>query len=215
LGPRFAHAEHLDPKYRETSGARHYLDLPPLWEHWAFSSLAILDSSPMPTFGGTDILTAILAASHRNPWYEYMVVATAGSVIGAYLTFKIARRAGSAYLHSRFGNRKLDAILSFFHRWGTNALAVSTAVPLPFPTSIRFAAAGASNYRVGRFLTVITVCRAVRYGVIAIIADHYGRNFIRVVRQPTQYWGWLLLFATVIFSLVMAGIVFNRRLATT
>ena len=43
--------------------------------------LAILDSSPLPTFGGPDILTAILAASHRNPWYEYAAVATGGSVI--------------------------------------------------------------------------------------------------------------------------------------
>ena len=111
--------------------------------------LAILDSSPLPTFGGTDILTAILAASQRNPWYEYAAVATAGSVIGAYLTFRIARKAGLAYLHSRFGNRKLDAILSFFQKWGTGGLAVSTAVPFPFPTSVFFAAAGASNYGAG------------------------------------------------------------------
>ncbi len=178
-------------------------------------SLAILDSSPLPTFGGPDILTAILAATHRNPWYEYAAVATAGSVIGAYLPFRIARRAGSAYLHSKFGNRKLDAILSFFHNWGTSALAVSAAVPFPFPTSVFFAAAGASNYSVGRFLTVVTVCRGARYAFIAIIADHYGRHFIRVLRQPGQYWGWLLLFAAVIFSLIIAGIAVNRRLAAT
>src|ERR1700683_1409584 len=36
--------------------------------------LAILDSSPLPTFGGPDILIAILAATHRNPWYEYAAV---------------------------------------------------------------------------------------------------------------------------------------------
>src|SRR5437667_4840988 len=40
--------------------------------------------------------------------------------------------------HSKFGNRKLDAILSFFHKWGTSALAASTAVPFPFPTSVFF-----------------------------------------------------------------------------
>jgi membrane protein YqaA with SNARE-associated domain len=177
--------------------------------------LAILDSSPLPTFGGPDILTAILAASHRNPWYEYAAVATAGSVIGAYLTFRIARRAGSAYLRSKFGNRRLDAILSLFQKWGTGALAVSTAVPFPFPTSMFFAAAGASNYSIGGFLTVVTICRAARYGVIAIIADHYGRHFIRVLRHPAQYWGWSLLFAAVIFSLIMGGIVLNRRLAAT
>ena len=177
--------------------------------------LAILDSSPLPTFGGPDILTAILAASHRDPWYEYAAVATAGSVIGAYLTFRLARRAGSAYLHSKFGHRKLDVILRYFDRWGTSALAVSTAVPFPFPTSVFFAAAGASKYSIGRFITVVTICRAARYGTIAIIADHYGRHFIRAMRHPSEYWGWLLLFATFLFSLIIAGIVLNRRLAAT
>ena len=175
-------------------------------------SLAIVDSSPLPTFGGPDILTAILAASHRNPWYEYAAVATAGSVIGAYLTFRIARKAGSAYLHSKFGHRKLDAILNFFHKWGTTALAVSTAVPIPMPASMLFAAAGASDYGVGRFLTVVIICRSARYTFIAIVADHYGRHFVRVLRHPSQYWGWLLLFAAVIFSLIMTGILLNRRL---
>ena len=177
--------------------------------------LAILDSSPLPTFGGPDILTAILAASHRNPWYEYAAVATAGSVIGAYLTFRIARKAGSAYLHSKFGNRKVDAILKFFERWGTSALAVSTAVPFPSPTSLFFAAAGASNYSTVRFLTVVTICRSARYAFIAIIADHYGRHFIRVLRHPSQYWGWLLLLATIILGVILAGITVNRRLAAT
>jgi len=178
-------------------------------------SLAILDSSPLPTFGGPDILTAILAASHRNPWYEYAAVATAGSMIGAYLTFRLARKAGSTYLHSKFGNRKLDAILDFFQRWGTGALAVSTAVPIPTPTSMLFVAAGASGYDVRKFLTVVTICRGARYIFIAIIADHYGRHFVRVLRHPSQYWGWMLLFVAVILSLVMLGIVLNRRLTAT
>lgn len=175
--------------------------------------LAILDSSPLPTFGGPDILTAILAASHRNPWYEYAAVATAGSVIGAYLTFRVARKAGSAYLHSKFAHRKLDAILNFFQKWGTSALAVSTAVPIPMPTSMLFAAAGASDYGVGRFLTVVIICRSARYTFIAIVADRYGRHFVRALRHPSQYWGWLLLSAAVILGLIMAGIVLNKRLA--
>src|ERR1700734_1268368 len=174
--------------------------------------LAILDSSPLPTFGGPNILTAILAAGHRNPWYEYAAVATAGSVIGAYLTFRVARKAGSAYLNSKFANRKLDAILNFFQKWGTSALAVSTAVPIPMPTSMLFAAAGASDYGVGRFLTVVIICRSARYAFIAIIADHYGRHFVRALRHPSQYWGWLLLSAALILGLIMAGIVLNKRL---
>src|ERR1700681_1568709 len=81
--------------------------------------LAILDSSPLPTFGGPDILIAILAASHRNPWYEYAAVTTVGSAIGAILTFRIARKAGSAYLNSKFGEGKVSALLKLFKKWGT------------------------------------------------------------------------------------------------
>jgi hypothetical protein len=78
-----------------------------------------------------------------------------------------------------------------------------------------FAAAGASDYGVKRFLTVVIICRSARYTFIAIIADHYGRQFVRVLRHPSQYWGWLLLFAGVVFSLTMAGILLNRRLSAS
>ena len=108
-------------------------------------SLAILDSLPFPTFGGPDILTAILAARHLDPWYEYAAAATAGSLIGAYITFRLGRRAGLQYLNSHFGRDRVPRLLKLFERWGTGALAVSTAIPFPFPTSVFYAAAGASR----------------------------------------------------------------------
>src|ERR1700735_3881996 len=49
--------------------------------------LAILDSSPLPTFGGLDILTPVLAASHRNPWYEYAAPSPAGSIVAPSIRF--------------------------------------------------------------------------------------------------------------------------------
>ncbi|MGD0296791.1 MAG: VTT domain-containing protein [Bryobacteraceae bacterium] len=177
--------------------------------------LAMLDSSPIPTFGGPDILIAILAATHRNPWYEYAAVATAGSVIGAYLTFRIARKAGSAYLNSKFGSKRVSALLKIFEKWGSGTLAASAAIPFPFPTSMFFAVAGASKYRTGRFLAVVAIARAVRYTAIALVADLYGRHFIRILRHPTQYWGWLLLFTAMVFALITTGILVNRRFRTT
>jgi len=175
--------------------------------------LAVLDSSPIPTFGGPDILIVILAGSHRNPWYEYAAVATAGSMIGAYLTFRIARKAGAAWLHSKFGEGKVSVLLNRFEQWGTGILVASTAVPFPFPTSMVFAAAGASDYPVARYLTIVAVCRAARYTALAIVAERYGRHFIRVLRHPIQYWGWFLLFAAITLLLVFAGVQMNRRLA--
>jgi membrane protein YqaA with SNARE-associated domain len=174
--------------------------------------LAIVDSSPVPTFAGADILTAILSASRLHPWYEYGAAATAGSVIGAYLTFRIARRAGLAFLDSRFGHRRLVALLKLFRKHGTAALAVSCAIPLPFPTSAFFAAAGASNYRVPRFLRIVAPSRAARYFFVAFLAHRYGRQFVRAVLHPERYWGWLLLFAAIIIAVVTAVVLINRRL---
>ncbi|MGB8060432.1 MAG: VTT domain-containing protein [Candidatus Sulfotelmatobacter sp.] len=176
--------------------------------------LAIVDSSPLPTFAGPDILTAILAASHRPLWYEYAASATAGSVIGAYFTFRVARRAGSAYLDQKFKKSRLTKFLKLFRRWGTGTLVASTAIPLPTPTSMFFAAAGASNYPKGKFLTVVAVSRAVRYFGIAFIAGHYGRHFLRVLRHPLQHWGWLLFFLALTGALIAVGIVLSRRLET-
>jgi len=174
--------------------------------------LAILDSSPIPTFGGPDILTAVLAASHRNPWYEYAAPATAGSVIGAYFTFRVARQAGSAYLDKKFKKGKISKFLKLFKNWGTGTLAASCAIPIPTPTSMFFAAAGASDFPLGKFLAIVTLSRAVRYSAIAIIADHYGRHFVRAIRHPMQYWGWMLLFAALTAALIAGGILVNRQL---
>lgn len=175
--------------------------------------LAILDSSPLPTFGGPDILIAILAGSHRNPWYEYAAVATAGSVIGAYLTFRLARKAGQAYLNSKFGQGRVSTFLNLFQKSGTGTLVASTAIPFPFPTSMVFAAAGASDYPLGKYLPIVAVCRAARYSAIGIVADLYGRHFIRVIRHPLQYWGWLLMFTAIVFALIAGGILINKRIA--
>lgn len=176
--------------------------------------LAILDSSPIPTLGGPDILTAILAASHRPLWWEYAASATAGSVVGAYLTFRLARAAGSAYLDKKFKRGKLSKFLKLFQHWGTGTLIASTVIPLPSPTSMFFAAAGAGDYPKGRFLAIVTACRAARYLTIAFIAAHYGRHFLRVLRHPTQYWGWILGAAILAIVLVVAGILVSQRLET-
>jgi membrane protein YqaA with SNARE-associated domain len=177
-------------------------------------SLAILDSTPLPTFGGPDILTAILAARHHDPWYEYAAAATAGSLIGAFLTFRLARQAGPAYLDKHFGKARVRTMSRLFERWGTGALAVSAGVPFPTPTSMFFAIAGAAKYPVKKYLIVVGVSRAVRYSLIAILADHYGRHFVRAVQHPDKYWGWLLLLAAVIAGAVAGVIVVSKRLAT-
>ena len=177
--------------------------------------LAIVDSTPIPTFGGLDILTAILAARHREPWYYYAGVATAGSVIGAYLTFRVARKAGLDYLNRKFRKRKVAKLLKYFQRWGTGALVVSTVIPLPFPTSAFFAAAGALDYPLRTFIVTVALGRAVRYGAIAAIASHYGRRFVVGLRHLGGHSGWLLAIAAAVVIAVTAAMLLRKRLQSS
>lgn len=177
---------------------------------------AVLDSSPIPTFGGTDILIVILAATRPHPWWEFAAAATAGSVVGAYFTFRLGRRAGRAYLHSKFGGGRGQRLFAFYDKWGTGALVASTAVPFPFPTSIFFAAAGAANHYSSRqFLSMVGACRGLRYCALAWIAHVYGRHIVRILRHPAQYGHWLALFGGIFILVIVAAILVRRQFSAT
>src|SRR5579864_4961394 len=183
--------------------------------HWGAGglfALAVVDSSPIPTFSGPDILTVILAASHRDLWWLYAAAATAGSVLGAFLTFRLARGAGQAYLDKKFKKGRVSKVLKVYRRWGTIALFASCAIPLPTPTGVLFAAAGVSKVRPAKFLGIVFTGRALRYTVVALLAELYGRHIIRVLRHPGQYWGWLLLLIVIAAAIVSAFILLEQRM---
>jgi membrane protein YqaA with SNARE-associated domain len=174
--------------------------------------LAIADGSPIPTFSGPDILAAILAARRREPWYYYAGIATVGSVLGSYLTFRIAHRAGLDYLNRKFGQRRVVRLLEFFQRWGTGALAVSALLPFPFPTSAFFAIAGVLDYPLRTFIMIVTLARALRYGAIAVIASLYGRRFVVGLRHPGRHPGWLLAMTAAAAIVTAVVILLARRI---
>jgi hypothetical protein len=93
-------------------------------------------------------------------------------------------------------------------------LVASTAIPFPSPTSVFFAAAGASNrYGTRKYVAVVALSRAFRYSAVAIVGELYGRHFLRVLRHPTQYWGWFMLIIAIFFALLASGLLLRRRLA--
>ncbi len=168
-------------------------------------ALAILDSSPVPTFGGLDLVIVVLAARHRQPWYSYALVATAGAVIGSFITYSLARKAGEAYLTRKFGESRAHRLLDFVRQWGGGTLIGATLLPPPFPATVVLAAAGILNYPARRYLSAVAVGRALRYGLLAWAAARYGRHFVLLVRHPERYLGWLVLVAVLIIAMVAAA----------
>jgi len=173
-------------------------------------ALAILDGSPIPTLGSLDLLTAILAARRSEPWYFYALIATSGGMIGSFITYSLARKAGEAYLARKVGQGRVRRLLDFVRQWGAGTLVVATLFPPPFPATMVFAAAGILNYPQRRYLATIAAGRALRYGLLAWAGEHYGRHFIQMVRHPQRYLGWSILIAVLIIAMVAAGLLMSR-----
>ena len=112
-----------------------------------------------------DVATILLSARDKHLWLYYALMATAGSVLGAFLTFRLARKGGKEALTKKLSNRNVDKALKTFERWGFAAIVVPALLPPPFPLVPFVIAAGAMQYSLPKFLTAIAIGRFVRYTV--------------------------------------------------
>jgi membrane protein YqaA with SNARE-associated domain len=163
--------------------------------------LGLVDNSIIPLPGSTDVVTILLAAHHREPWFYYTIMATAGALLGGYLTYRMARKGGKETLEKRFSKKKVTKVYTIFERWGFAAVAIPAILPPPFPIVPMLLAAGAMQYPTRKFLTALAVGRGLRFTILAYLGYHYGRH---IVKFFDQYY-WPVLIALIAFS-VLGGL---------
>ncbi len=153
--------------------------------HWLFHlgglgliPLGLLDNSPIPLPGIMDVATIVLAARQGQLWLYYALMATAGSVIGGFVSYRLARKGGKEALEHRFSPRKVDKVCKIFERLGFGAIAIPALLPPPVPMVPFLFAAGAMQYPVRKFLVALTLGRLARYMIMAYLAARYGRQII-------------------------------------
>ena len=113
--------------------------------------LGLLDNSVIPLPGSMDVVTILLAAHHREPWIYYAVMATIGSLVGGYLTYRMARKGGKETLEKKFSPKRVKRVYAIFERWGFAAVAIPAMLPPPFPIVAMLLAAGAMQYPTKKF----------------------------------------------------------------
>jgi len=161
--------------------------------------LGLLDNSPLPTPGAMDVATLLLSARQQQLWLYYAVMATVGSLIGGFVTYRLARKGGKAALERRFSRRKVDKVCELFERWGFGAIVIPALLPPPVPMVPFLLAAGAMQYPVRKFLAALALGRIARYTLLAYLAARYGRQiiaFIRVHGHPVGLGIIVVLLAT-------------------
>ena len=141
--------------------------------------LAALDSTlffSLPL--GIDAAVVILAARLRDLWWLVPLLATAGSLAGAALTFWMGVKIGERGLDRWVPEKRLDQIHDRVRQKGAVALAVLDLIPPPFPFTLFMLAAGALEVDARVFFFTLVACRIFRFGLEAVLAIVYGRRIL-------------------------------------
>ena len=141
--------------------------------------LAALDSTIFFAFpGGIDTAVVILAARGGVfPWIAALL-ATAGSIGGAALTYWMGVKIGEHGLERYISGSRLARIRRKVHSAGAIEMAVLDLIPPPFPFTPFILAAGALTVDVMTFFMTLAVCRLIRFGIEALLAAIYGRALL-------------------------------------
>lgn len=165
-------------------GVAAILVLNPAWK-WVlrFGGLGLIvvglvDNSVIPIPGGMDVCVVLLTAHHREWWPYYGAMATAGAVLGGYLTYRLAKKGGKAGLENKIGKRRADKIYKRFEKGGFSSVVVGAILPPPFPIVPVLMAAGVMQYSPRKFLAALSLGRALRFFSLALLASIYGTAIV-------------------------------------
>jgi membrane protein YqaA with SNARE-associated domain len=141
--------------------------------------LAALDSTLFFSVPfGLDAAIIIQAARSATLAWTVPLIATAGSVVGAILTFWMGRKIGDAGLERFVPKKRLDRVRARLKSSGAIALGIVCLIPPPFPFTPFVLAAGALEVKPSVFFSTLVITRLARFGIEALLAAIYGRQIL-------------------------------------
>ena len=163
--------------------------------------VAFLDSSFISLPQINDLLVVLMVVRNKPLMPYYALMATAGSVAGCYVLYRIAERGGEAFLARRLKRGHVDRALALYRRRGVLALVVPALLPPPSPFKLFVLLAGVAEVRPLAFVASIAVARGFRYLVIGTLAVWYGDFALEMLQQHGREAAlWVVVF------IVAAGI---------
>lgn len=141
--------------------------------------LAALDSTLFFSLPfGIDAAVVFLAARLRNLAWLVPLLATGGSLGGAWLTFWMGIKIGEQGLDRYVSPKRIGKIRAKVRRSGAIALAGLDLIPPPFPFSPFVLAAGALHVKTSTFFITLATCRMLRFSLESVLAVIYGRRIL-------------------------------------
>lgn len=167
---------------------------------WGLVLMGALDSSMvffLPL--GIDFAVIAMAARKSELFWLYAMLATAGSLTGAGVTFWIGRKAGTHGLSYLIKPAQLKRIEHRVSQKAAVSIAALAIIPPPFPFTAFTLASGAFKVNPASFFMTLGAVRLLRFVVEGALAAHYGRGVLAMMKSQT--------FTIVVFVLIGLAIV--------
>jgi membrane protein YqaA with SNARE-associated domain len=179
-------------------GVRHALGFFLTW--WGAYLLGALDATMLFFLPfGIDALVIYLAARDSMFFWLYPILATAGSVTGAAVTYWIGHKIGEMGLERFVPARRLERFRNRVQKQGAVAMAVAAVLPPPFPLTPFVLTCGALEVDRRIFFGTFATMRLIRFGSEAVLARVYGRGVLRLIESDP--------FQTVIIGFIVIAII--------
>jgi membrane protein YqaA with SNARE-associated domain len=175
--------------------------------------LAALDSTLFFSLPfGIDFVVILMAARLRTLAWIVPLLASAGSVAGAALTFWMGKKIGEKGLDRYISTKRLDRIRSKIRRSGAIALAVLDLIPPPFPFTPFVLAAGALKVKTRTFFSTLIACRLFRFGLETLLAVTYGRSIVAWLDSDVFH---DIVTATIVLAMALTAFSIYKLLRST
>jgi uncharacterized membrane protein YdjX (TVP38/TMEM64 family) len=167
--------------------------------------LSVIDSSSIPVPGGVDALVLLFG-------YSSAAAAVAGSLIGGFVLFMVARRGGEAYFERHAQSPRGARMKRWFLKYGLLTVFIPALIPLPIlPYKIFAIAAGAFQVSPLRYMAVLTVARILRYFSLAWLGTRLGTDRNAKLSYLGHHVWYLVAFAAGLFLVLYLSVKFVER----
>jgi len=151
---------------------------------WGAYVLGALDASMVFFLPfGIDALVIFLSARNGTLFWMYPLLATAGSVTGAAVTYWIGHKGGELGLERLIAGGRLERFRERVQKGGAVAMAVPALLPPPFPLTPFVLTCGALKANRWIFFPTFAAMRLIRFGSEAALARIYGRGVLRLLES--------------------------------
>ncbi len=164
--------------------------------------MAIEDSAAVTLL--PELLMIELTVHHPDRLLWYVSITVAGSILGSFIPFFIARKLGQGWVEKKMPPRQFQRIHRWFERNEVMAVAVPSVLPPPVPYKLFVLVAGLFEMSWLRFAAAMACGRYVRYLIEAWLGLLFGAQILQYsLRHP-------LLVLIVAIALLGAAYVYGR-----